>query len=359
MIEIQGNWTENIRLSVIIDGKDVNFNFIGNKILIDHQYDFGIHLLSITVYRGKLQVTDFRVNNATIREFLYLSWTERRGQKKQPVTEIVALETWKIPFSNPLSLLISLGLKKFDLMDMGTNLYKKYRIYYPESIEISENLPNVIKDFYKHNFDFTVINKTENLYGNSDVPYFKINFEFDEKEIFNELEKNLPYLKNNESKLPEYLHYSNLKDDDNYLNKKWLTVTLVNYPESQFLLDKNLLPNLWQFFCNLKEQLKIKIFHGGYIARLPPGGSYSGLHIDSIPAIVQRGCSQLYFPINALKGNSFKLSGVGCLPLNTPLVVNIGNYAHTVLNESNEARWALGLFAELSESELYKIINED
>lgn len=344
-----------VDFEIKINESQVDYTILNNKIVVNVDLNFGFYLLSVKcLQQAKVKFSNIFVNQTNIRQFLYLSWTEENNSKIQPCTELWSTEQiWYAPISLPLSLLISSADEKFDAADLGTNLYEKYKIFYPESIDVHDSYPQLVKDFFKHNFDFHVYRKQleQDLFANEQVPYFHFNYFYDEKKLYNELVSNQEYLFSKE-KIPAQ-HKYNQADYSKY-NQEVIWRTVFTYPYKdgapqtieEFALDKNLLPELYRFY----SQLPIKNVYLSFLGFLPAGG-YISPHKDFTDAGVPKGCSQLYFALNAKPGNFLKINNVGLVPFqDQPTILNNQSFTHALINQSNEPRWVISVLGDINDT---------
>ena len=353
-LEIPFTAEDNFDLQLLINNKPIDFDIIDNTIIANLDF-FGLAMLTVkSLSPAKIQIKNVFIDKVSVRQFLFLSWAEKDGEKIQPCTELWEEGlAWHIPVSNPMSLLISIANEKFETWELGGNLFEKYDIYYPESVEIDNSWPLLVKDFFKYNFDFYARKKIgkDELYGNSIIPYFQFDFEFDRDALCNELKENYQYLITNEFLKPYQYEYNQIDSKDNFNSDlNWRTIYTYAPKKSNsiddFTLDKNKLPILFDFYKNLP----VKNIYVSFVGILPPGG-YIAPHIDHRAGILPHGCTQLYFTLNPTDDHYFKINGVGLLPLkNNPTVINNQNYTHTVINQSSEMRYAIGLFADIDHS---------
>ncbi len=346
-IEFEEEITEDI--IVCVDESIIDFQISYNKLVAELTLDIGIHLLSIKLKNSrKVSIKDVLVNQTSVRQFLYLSWVEENKTKIQPCTDLWnSNQVWNIPISNPMSLLVSTAFEKFTDSDLGTNLYEKYDIYYPESVIINDSFPVLVKDFFKYNFDFHLHPKASvrNLFGNEQVPYFQFDYKYNEIEIYNELQNNIDYLLSYE-KIPAQHRYNNSSDQ-----KRWRTIFPYPYNNGvvqnvdDFILDKIKLPILYEFY----KSLPIENIYLSFLGLLPAGG-YIAPHKDFSNNDIPAGCRQLYFAVNGKSGNYLKIHNVGLVPYcDRPTVLNNQSFTHSLVNQSNEPRWIIAVVGNLSD----------
>ena len=353
-LEIPISFIGDPAIEVFLDKKPVKFDIVDNKIVVDLD-SIGLAMLSIkSIGSSKITIENLYIDKVCIRQFLFLSWAEKDHEKIQPCTELWEEGlTWHIPISNPLSLLINIANEKFETGDLGTNLFDKYDIFFPESVEVEDYYPQLVKDFFKYNFDFYVHKKIpkDELYANLKAPYFCLNFKFDAEAIYNELVENYDYLVGEEFIKPLQLGYNKEDTIDNFDSKlNWRTVypyvprpSRINAIED-FALDKNKLPLLYELYKSLPTN---NVYHS-YVSIMPPK-SFIAPHIDIRKDLVPHGCTQLYFSLNPSEEHFFKINSVGLVPLvDNVVVINNQKYTHAVVNQSTKPRFVIGCFADVS-----------
>ena len=354
-VEILVSPTSELDIQVLLNHNPVKFDIVDNKITADLDF-FGLAMLSIkSLSTSKINIENLFIDKVSIRQFLFLSWVEKDNQKIQPCTELWEQDlTWHVPISNPLSLLISIAGEKFKNGELGTNLFDKYDIRYPESINVDSGYPKLVQDFYKYNFDFYVHKKIDKdaLYANNNVPYYVLNFKFDARALYQELNSNYEYLINEEVIKPFQFGYNQDDLGTNFDSKlNWRTVYPYIPKKDQtnslddFALDKNRLPLLFDLY----QQLPTNTIYHSFISIMPPH-SFIAPHIDVRKPSLPQGCAQLYFALNPSPDEHFfKINSVGLVPLiDQIVVVNNQNFTHAVVNQSSEPRYVIGCFADVS-----------
>ena len=142
------------RIDVTLDNCAVPYSFESDYV-ISFDVDAGFHQLKITARTDeRITIEKVLVNDCDCRKLLYLSWATNSNQHKfQPCTELWEQNmSWILPFVLPLSNWIVLAEKKFKNTEFGKNLFQNYICYYPESNQLDNSMPGVIKDFYQCNF---------------------------------------------------------------------------------------------------------------------------------------------------------------------------------------------------------------
>jgi hypothetical protein len=247
-----------------------------------------------------------------------------------------------LPFINPIAQWIGTCSEKVPYNLIANGLYETYEVYYPKSITVPEKYPKIIQDFFAYDLGFHLHPKVIDSYYNRTVPFADINTEinYDEKLLTDEFITNLEYLKSI-ARRPKQSAYTSS-------NNPWTVVDAIINESTEFNLntafkaDQTKLPNLYKFFKNLNID---RIVHS-FVGILAPG-EYITPHcdtyqeFDNIPELI--GCSQIYIPINFKSGNLFKFSNVGLVPLDGPVLINNHNFAHALINDSEEYRFGLGI----------------
>jgi len=357
-LEIPFTSTDLVNFDIKINNVSVPYEITNSTIYIKENIGNGLHMLSVSNNTdSKISFKNLILNKTNIRQYFYLSWVSHDKSKIQPCTEIWLKEqTWNIPISNPLSLLISITYEKFKSGELGQDLYKKYQIFYPESVEIDETYPQLIKDFFKHNFGFHVYPRIldSEPFGQELIPYKHFTYDYCQEKIYEELKSNEQYLFNNEI-IPNQTNYNLLDNNlsgNRSIKHNWRTIFTFpfvkekKYNLTDFTLDKNKLPVLSEFY----SRLPLKNIYYSFLGYLPPGG-YIAPHVDQSPKGIPIGCGQLYFAINAKDGNLLKIHNVGLVPYcNKPTLLNNHTFTHSLVNQSNEPRWVISVLGDINEN---------
>jgi|LakMenEpi03Aug12_release.lakeMendotaPanAssembly.Ray.scaffolds.fasta_scaffold146512_3 hypothetical protein len=356
-IEVPITASSDVELQLFINDDPIEFSIIDGKITAYADF-IGLAMLKIKLLNAStIKFDNVFVNDVGVRQCLFLSWVEKDNSKIQPCTELWEKDLiWRMPISNPLSLLLSIASEKFKTGELGTNLFEKYDIHFPESIKIDDQHPTVVKDFFKYNFNFYAEKKIDpsQLYSHTTVPFFFLNFNYDPAAIYKELVDNHDYLVDQEFIKPLQLDYNKSDLKDNFNSKlNWRTV----YPYipdlgrkkaiDEFVLDKDRFSHLFKFY----KSLPAKYIYHSYVSIMPPY-SFIAPHVDLRKDLDLHGCTQLYFALNHdPKDHFFKLNSVGLVPVFNDRLVCINNqrYTHAVVNQSPNWRYVIGCFADLDE----------
>ena len=334
--------------SIVIDESPVAFELEQQQVRITCAHSGFLHQLKLTNISGKrFRIEQVQVGACDLRKLIYLSWIQNQnGQLFQPATELwEAQQVWTLPFAYPLSGWLEQVEKKITNDLFGQNLQGLFDCYYPQSVQLdAQKFPQMIRDFYEHNFSFTVLDpKQPDLLR---LPYMTYDHPVDPDLVAqarHEVEHNLDYVMANglsygqyQANLTEYSFESNsacwriiwLQKDKKTTSAAELFPAVNRLVESQGL-------DHWYVFVGV----------------LPPGGFiYPHLDFDTAKASSQayseyQGCTQLYIPLSWPAGNLIKFAGAGVLSLDSgqAMVINNDNYVHSVVNDSDQNRIVLSI----------------
>jgi hypothetical protein len=335
-----------ILIECTVDDIVHEYTVVDSAIIIQCNLTHGFHSLCIKLLSNNIEIKiqDALLDDESVRHTLYMMYTvDNQTSAKRQTTILTDYDnTIYLPFINPIAQWISVCSEKVPYNLMADGLYESYEVYYPKSIIVSNKYPKIIQDFFAYDSGFHLHPKVLDAYYNITVPFAgvetKINY--DEKLLADELITNVEYLKNMARKPKQSAYTSS--------NNPWTVVDVIINETAEFNLstafraDQSKLPNLYKFLKNLNID---RIVHA-FVGILAPG-EYITPHcdtyqdFDNIPELV--GCSQIYIPINFKSGNLFKFSNVGSIPLDGPVLVNNHNFAHALINDSNEYRFGVGI----------------
>jgi len=325
-------------VEVSIDKQICDHTISKDKISITQTLPQGIHKLRLTAYSDNeclLKITNVKINGDDIKHTIYLSYIEDQGKKIQPTTEIWKSGlTWTLPFGNPLSMWFVLTSKKFENGLYGSNLYERFVIYYPESVQVEDNHPNVVKDYFKYDFDFTVINKSDLDITNIPFQYVDIGMsDVDFENCKNEILENIDKL----SDIQQYWHTDRKNQTDTaYDPKVWIRFPVIEMGEytevSEFLIQTR----------KLLESLDINNIEYAGIAMTKSKGAIKPHVDDKIVDDTYRSLANyinLQFGITVNPGAKMKLAGIGLIPLDDgAFILNNGIYNHSLVNDNDSLR---------------------
>jgi hypothetical protein len=329
-------------LVVKLNNKEVQFVSSDKNIVVDTLENFGLHQLNIISKTNKRFAINYvEIDGCNLRKLIYLAWSDTKQKKKlQPCNELWETDQiWTLPFGYPVSNWINLVERKFPAGSFGKNLYENYWIWYPQSIILEQKFPAVVRDFFKYNFDFTVVEKEK--YDISQLPYFYPNKIIEKKLIVEALSEALKEIKliKNYSKFPDQTK-ENKKEFGLEENIEWKLMQLVkeNGPD----MHRDLFPALWK----LIDSLFLKNIFYASVGILPPGGIIYP-HIDNRwnrneTYSIFKGCLQLYIPLEWPEGNYIKLANAGIPNVESNFVViNNDSFVHSLVNTSHKERIVL------------------
>ena len=340
------------QLEITIDKILVPYVIKDNVILIEQDISVGIHLLRIKLTdTAKFKIADFRLDKASIRSALYLSWTEHQGNKSCPDTCLTKIgQTWLLPFGNPLSHWLTMAYNKFNLRgpeyQHGQNIHDVCEVYYPETVDIGPDWPKIVQDFFKYDFDFSVIDKKQNRYQKN-LPYIPVDLGSSLHyftDVYNEIVAAYDFLSSTQSTLPQNQY--NILENPDYANHQWTVHHLRDLDKTTGTLHwnstLNQLPKLKQLIEHLDVVDPFYCFIG-----VTPAGSYVVPHVDSAfnsktHLEPYNGCTQLYIPLTPNDKSLFKIASVGLVP-NIPVIINNSHYVHSLINNQDCMRVTLAL----------------
>ena len=325
-------------LDICINEQQVEYSVYNNSVLISCNLDMGIHQLSVQLINGtRINIDDVRINSASLRHTIYLSYIQTAsGDKLNPSTVLWDnSQKWILPFGNPVSYWISLTTSKIQPGDWGKNLYEIYNIIYPSKIKIRSEFPQVVKDFFEHNFDFYCksagsVNFLPQCKSNLDISGYDI------QALSDEIESNYQWFVENQRKVAQK-YYNDREWPDNYAN--WLSVTI--YKDGKFVNDK--LPLLQSFVKNLP----INNIQTVFVGILEPGAAVAP-HCDKSPNHVpgKEGCNRLYIPLKWSPKNYLKFASGGLIDSAVPYIINNTDHVHALINASDQNRIILSIILD-------------
>jgi len=337
-IEIFLNDSEFSSLAICINNCPVEYTVQNNKIIIEQDVPFGIHQLSIAIVLGnRVDISDVRIDNASLRMMLYLSYIEHNCQQLQPATVLWDKDqVWRLPFGNPVSFWQSLVHEKINNGEFGQNLFEKYYFYYPESMTIRDDFPTIIKSFFKHDFDFVCVPRDTLI---SQLPYCAVNLDIDaekQTKALEEIKSQRVWIEQHKQPIAQTVY--NSLEFNSGSEKEWCRLYLIQ--NGNTLITAEQFPALYDFV----DSLGISDPKLLYIGILPNGGCIAP-HADRVgPTQFDNDLHYyLYVPLLWDVGNYFKINGAGIIKDGKPCLINHMDYVHSLINASEQERIIIGI----------------
>jgi hypothetical protein len=304
-----------------------------HQITLNVDISTGINLLKIVQHTANwVDIQDVKINNCSIRNNIYLSWAQIDNRKICPATKLYQIGmTWYLPFGYPISYWQDHVLKKFPGGTLGTDIYSNYNIYYPQKKYIGTEFPQLLQDFYAYDFDFTAVEKTNQLL----TPFVDVDLKFDNRlQILDRVHADFDHL--NRFLDDNYSRSANSIDDPTWQSSRWRTWYLAKNQE--WFLTPSEFPELFDFFAN-NGITEIATATISFLS----AKSYVYPHRDNKYDTKFTGACQLYVPLDFDQGNWFKLAGVGCFDHDQKNVraYNVNRYTHAAVNTTSQDRIAL------------------
>lgn len=348
----------------------ISYQIENNDIIINTEIGIGINSLTIKLINAKenfvLKIKDFILNKVSARQTLYLAFCQIESKNVNTTWLTNRDNIITIPFGNPISWWLSECSKKIPNTYYGTNLYEKFELFYPESIEIDNKFPRLMQDFMKHNLGFHVVAKTEydHPLHNKKIPYLNIDLDYDENLLFKEFLKNVELLNNNYYK-PKQNEYNSQEIEKLELWRVAMAVPTVESQDSSW--KENILYSQEDFplFYDLLERITaiggVRIVHA-FIGQVKPY-SYVAPHVDDFSRRDARylntgGCAQFFIPIGWKPGNYYKFADVGLIPCDQgALLSSNGDFMHGSVNTSDGVRFTIGILCEFIDDSIVNLLS--
>ncbi len=330
-------------VDICVNDQSVVYTVLSDRYVIECALVSGVHMLSIQLQQpGQIDILDVQLNGAGVRECLYLSYTQTPTERQQPCTALWDTDqTWYLPFGNPMSYWLDCVFARIPHHLIGqTNLYKHFDIWYAtQKLQLPNSVTTVVQDFFKHDFGFTVLPK--NKIDFAVHPIIPLNIDLSST---TQIVEQFDQLALQPDQVKRYFTQDsyNKKENPNYDDLLYYYVPFFydspacpNY----YPIPPDQMPALWDFV----KQWDIKDIHRINIIVMPPGG-YSVPHRDvHVDTDVRRydGCCQLYIPLVFPQDSYIKLSGVGLVDTTQANAINITEYTHCAVNNSDQIRTVL------------------
>lgn len=352
MIRIQFEPASNFEVVIYLNGKQIPHIIMDNEIVIEHSAVYGINHITVELISSSesmIKLTGLSYDNVSTRHTFYLAYSVIDGKKKSNTWLDQNNKSIIIPFGNPISWWLGECASKIPNSLYGTNLYEEFEIFIPSVLEIDSTYPKLIQDFMKHNFDFHVFPKTTKKLHNKDIPWLKINLEYDEEELLDEFQKNIDKL-NGDAPQNKYTR------DDNSELDLWQVSFAMDTTDS---LNLNYDPETFPCLVGLLKKIQsqgIDIIHA-FVGTVK-AHSVVMPHSDDFYKHDERyadtsGCSQFFIPIGWKQGNYFKFNGVGFIPWQDgAFIVNNSDFLHGSVNTSDSTRFTIGIYCNFTEENI-------
>lgn len=331
-------------IEIYIDDRLIPTRFQDSRLFLDTPLTFGLHYLRIKSNTDqKISIKRVDIDGCDLRKLFYLHWLkDTQGRDIQPCSEMWEPgQTWNLPIGYPVSYWLNLVERKFANNVLGRDLSRDYWIWYPESLELGPHVPRIMRDFFEHNFDFTVIEKKD--HDITAIPYIRYTKTIDQSLIDLSCE---------EIDLNRDLIIDHLSGD---YGQKSLNIAEFGYKETdiwkmlylhgpdQIESSRQRFPACWRLIDSLDLQY-YKIFVG----LLPPGAiiyPHTDDGNDNNPEFAPyQGCTHLYIPLRWPAGNYIKFASAGIPDVGSGAVIfNNAKFTHAVINDSDQWRYILGV----------------
>lgn len=319
----------------------------GDVIEIDQDVNNGFYLLEVSS-SNQFTVESVSVDDVSIQELLYLSWVDNNGVKIQPRTTVNIGETWVMPLIFPLSAMFSEVKNQIPNDHLGQNLFEKFEIFTPESVELSGDYNSVIKDFFLKDLRFRVIPKQSKTWfdENNLLPYEKSDLPYPREQLLQELSSNRQLLAMNDNLGYKQRIQSQFDTADTWKyqfflrNENRAPPSNLQHWTQRFLWDQT----QWSVLIDFLNSIDCTDIVQGYIAELPPR-SWIYPHSDSWSDRWSEhpGVARLYLPLTVNDRVFFKFADFGLVDLSKASWINNRRYTHAVVNDSDETRYILSL----------------
>ena len=346
-------------MSLIIKINKSNSDFCDLKVLIDQQiveYELdddlivlcipgelcdGLHKLQVSLGKNskRLEILDVIVGNCGSRQNIYFSYITKAETILQPATTLWEPETiWTYPFATPFSHFHSTLCKTLTGNQLGKNLYQDYDIFWPDSMDPGEQYPMLIRDFFRRDFDFTVLHKKD--LSKFRRPYQQLqDFQVPDA-VEKELLAGVDVLKNL-GELPGQTMYN--AQESSYFNQDtaWKVAYFSKTKKPNHDLCKHFPETIrW---IDLLDLDPLNIWVG-----ILDQNQYIAPHVDPKPAehVQYHGCCLLYIPVGWTPGVWFKFAGVGMVP-SQPCITNSQHFTHALINNGSATRLSLAIRSTL------------
>lgn len=323
-------------LTLVYEGPNVSLAL--NRVPVDSTNSVdvtglvGINEVSITNTNDQtVKITDVLLDNVSIGNCLFLAYLKNPNRSG---TWIPPGETVYLPIGFPFAWWSAKVAQTIPNSAFGSDLYANQDIYYPESVDVG--------DYFKYDFGFTVVPHTKDPLHNLQVPWIKINLDYNEDLLLNEFKANHHLLQAN-----DYHHKQN--------NKTWEVALTTKGKEKKYSAED--FPNLDQLLTSISQRPDVEVLHS-FVGMLEPGGKvlpHRDDHKNSNTSEYHstEGLCQIFIPIGWKTGNWYKFSEVGLLDYTQGAwITNNHTYTHGSINLSDSVRYTIGLFCKFKNNDI-------
>ena len=349
-------------VSIEIDGHLVDYKFDNTTITFIWGLDFGIHFIKIrNLNPATLKIVDLSYNKDSLRHLLYLAYLGQDNNKKDSTWVKQEDGPLTIPFGYPLGWWFSKCATQFKNGDVGNDLYQKYRVFYPDRKEISKTYSTFIQEFFKYDFDFTVVPKEEfnDPLHSTNVPYVPIDLDYDQDGLFEEFDNKQDLLFNG--------NYSPSQEKYNSQWKLSMCVPMslknqtdVNAWKDAYIYEPDQFPLLYQLLDKISNLGDVYIYHA-FVGLVEPDTRVDP-HKDDLSNSKRKlgydveGLCQIFIPVGWKEGNYYKFAGVGLIDYSQGAVIsNNHNYVHASINDSDSARYTIGICCKFTGNNILNV----
>jgi hypothetical protein len=331
------------KCEISIDSRLQEFVIKNDRIVLSPELEDGLHelVLNLTDSQSRIEIVDVLVNGCSSRQNIYFSFMRWHDQILQPATVLWEKDQcWVYRFATPFSHWHKLITQKFPNGVLGTDLQKKFQIYWPETVHLDVDTIPLVHDHFARNFDFLVLDTNET--SKIKLPY-QILEDFEvPTQVTEELLQSISLLKLHRT-VPKQYEY-NVKDDRALEpDKSWSTCFLTD-DQGNWKQDLTVIfPETVAWIKSLDLDMRFSC-----VGLLEPG-QYIAPHCDFNSSSQPRfqGCCHLYVPIGWDPGCYFKFADVGLLPVR-PCIINNDRYVHALINQSSQPRFSVGIRCDAS-----------
>lgn len=323
------------------------YNFKNEK-KIDFEIEQNGFFLLKLLTENDCAIKDILIENDSIRELIYLGYSDLKNIKIQPYVDIKSQQEWSFPLILPLSDFLNFIKTNIRNGYFGKNLFDIFKIYIPESIEINSSFPRVLQDYFKKDSSFSVIeNKGKNVewFSNEcELPFQSCSLYYPKEELSNEFMKNFSDIDWNLSVSHQVSVNKKEYNLDN--SQTWKKFEIIKKDLSKNWRDRFTLESLkWPTLYKVLESIPNENIFDALFLELPSGGFIYPHNDSSIDHWgYQNNVECLYIPfLGHEKDVYFKFGNFGCIDLTRINFINNTKYPHAVVNQSNNTRFVLSL----------------